>query len=280
MTIEDYHDTLSCKVQGTWNLHEVALELGLELDFFTLLSSISGLCGSKGQANYAAANAFLDAFAMYRSNTLRQPTNSIDLGVIQDVGYMAEHQELQDRYDRQVWHPLNERLLRKVFGFSIMQQQQQQAPNPASAAHMVTGIQVPQLAESLLLRSDARFRFLFSANTGPNGSNKGGQQHEGSADRGIRAVLVMIKAKAEAKAILDATVDVLSKYLSKSLRLAQEMNPSRPLSTYGIDSLAAIEFRNFVKSELGVELTTLEVVSASSLIAIANTIITRLSIIE
>ncbi|ROV86995.1 hypothetical protein VMCG_10816 [Cytospora schulzeri] len=276
MTIEEYHEAQSCKVQGTWNLHEVALDMGLSLDFFTLLSSISGLCGSKGQANYAAANAFLDAFAKHRSETLGQPTTSIDLGVIEDVGYMAEHEELQDRYDRHVWHPLNERLLRKVFGFSILQQDAQQAPNSSSAAHMVTGIQVPQLAQSSLLQSDARFSFLFSGSAGP--AEKGQQRHEGgSTDRGIRAVLVMIKAKAEARAVLEATVEVLSKYLAKSLRLAQELNPSRPLSTYGIDSLAAVEFRNFVKSELGVELTTLEVVSASSLTAISQTIIAKLS---
>lgn len=275
MTVQEYHETLSCKVQGTWNLHEVALDMGLSLDFFTLLSSISGLCGSKGQANYAAANAFLDAFAKYRSETLGQPTTSVDLGIIEDVGYMAEHQELQDRYDRHVWHPLNERLLRKVFGFSILQQDAQQAPNPSSAAHMVTGIQVPQPVQSSLLQSDTRFSFLFSGSA----DEKGQQRHEGgiSTDRGIRAVLVMIKAKAETRAVLDATVDVLSKYLAKSLRLAQELNPSRPLSTYGIDSLAAVEFRNFVKSELGVELTTLEVVSASSLTAISHTIIAKIS---
>ena len=87
----------------------------------------------------------------------------------------------------------------------------------------------------------------------------------------------MIKSKAEKRAILDATADVLSKYLTKSLRLGQELNASRPLSTYGIDSLAAVEFRNFVKSELGVELTTLEVINASSLMAICETILSKIS---
>jgi hypothetical protein len=89
--------------------------------------------------------------------------------------------------------------------------------------------------------------------------------------------LLMIKAKAEARAVVDATVDVLGKYLAKSLRLSQALNRNRPLGTYGINSLAAVEFRNFDKSELDVELTTLEVVSASSLIAISKTIITKIS---
>ena len=53
MTLKEYHDTISSKVQGTWNLHNVALENGNKLDFFTMLSSISGVVGQKGQANYA-----------------------------------------------------------------------------------------------------------------------------------------------------------------------------------------------------------------------------------
>ncbi|KAK8108104.1 uncharacterized protein PG998_010117 [Apiospora kogelbergensis] len=275
MTIDEYHDALSCKVQGTWNLHDVSSGLGLSLDFFTLLSSISGLCGSKGQANYAAANAFLDAFASYRSNTFGQPTTSIDLGVIEDVGYMADHEDLQHRYDNQVWQPISERLLRKIFGFSIMQQDAHQAPSPSSAYQMITGIQVPQPTSSPLL-SDARFSFLFPGAGSDEKDRTGRHQYEGT-DHSIRAILVMIKSKAEKRAILDATADVLSKYLTKSLRLGQELNASRPLSTYGIDSLAAVEFRNFVKSELGVELTTLEVINASSLMAICETILSKIS---
>lgn len=171
MTVEEYHDVLRCKVQGTWNLHTVSAELGLPLDFFTRLSSISGLCGSKGQANYAAANAFLDAFASYRAGTLGQPATSVDLGVIEDIVYMAEREELQHRYDRRVRHPINERLLRKIFGFSIMQQQQKdtrhhQAPinpiqrradghgDPSSSASIVA----PPVRRPLLLTIRRRTR--------------------------------------------------------------------------------------------------------------------------
>ncbi|KAM3420749.1 hypothetical protein BST61_g3997 [Cercospora zeina] len=85
MTFSEYHEAMACKIQGTWNLHNAAEDTGLKLDFFTLLSSISGVIGNRGQANHSAANVFLDAFACFRR---REGLNacSVDLGVIEDAG--------------------------------------------------------------------------------------------------------------------------------------------------------------------------------------------------
>jgi hypothetical protein len=63
MTVQEFHETIGCKVKGTWNLHMASLSQPTRLDFFTLLSSVSGVIGQRGQANYAAANVFLDSFA-------------------------------------------------------------------------------------------------------------------------------------------------------------------------------------------------------------------------
>ncbi|MFD4791185.1 SDR family NAD(P)-dependent oxidoreductase, partial [Streptomyces sp. NPDC058459] len=66
LTETDLADVLRPKADAARLLHEAAVELGLELDAFVLFSSVAGLIGNPGQANYAAANASLDALAQYR----------------------------------------------------------------------------------------------------------------------------------------------------------------------------------------------------------------------
>ncbi|SUA70792.1 putative polyketide synthase pksM [Paenibacillus polymyxa] len=64
---EEFIEVLGPKVKGLVHLDEVSS--GQDLDFFVLFSSISGSMGNPGQADYATANAFMDAYAAYR-NTL------------------------------------------------------------------------------------------------------------------------------------------------------------------------------------------------------------------
>lgn len=74
------------KVAGAWHLH--ALTQDLPLDFFVLFASASGLLGSRGQANHAAANALLDSLARYR-RAHNLPALSIDWGSWSEIGSAA-----------------------------------------------------------------------------------------------------------------------------------------------------------------------------------------------
>ncbi|KAI1747185.1 reducing type I polyketide synthase [Xylaria castorea] len=269
MRIDEYHAVLNCKVKGTLNLHNVSLEEGLALDFFTLLSSISGTYGSKGQANYAAANTFLDAFALYRQG-LGLPACSIDLGVVSNVGYVAGHGDLLSRFDESVFHLINERILRDSLRLSI--QQQSHIPiNAQSASNMITGLRVPQAKDSLLSH-DARFAGLFSQDHSVDDRQAGPQ-----VPKDLESIRAMIHSKAGARLILETTTQVVGKYLLRILRVTDPLDFARPLSAYGIDSLAAVEVRNFLKVELSVELTTLEIINAASLISICERIIEEIS---
>ncbi|KAE8356836.1 hypothetical protein BDV28DRAFT_41348 [Aspergillus coremiiformis] len=87
MTHEEWVTALYPKVKGTWNLHHVLKDT--PLDFFLLISSMVGLLGWPGQANYGAANAFLDAFVKYRQS-LGLPAHTIDLGLMGDIGYVSQ----------------------------------------------------------------------------------------------------------------------------------------------------------------------------------------------
>ena len=63
---DKFEPVFAPKVAGAWNLHFLTRELGIALDFLVFFSSYTSLLGTPGQANYAAANAYLDALARER----------------------------------------------------------------------------------------------------------------------------------------------------------------------------------------------------------------------
>lgn len=90
-TWQNIEKVLRVKAEGAWNLHQITYHL--KLDFFILYSSISSILGIEGQANYAMSNAFLDAFAKYRTMQ-GLPTLTINWGPW-DIGMARDEATLK-----------------------------------------------------------------------------------------------------------------------------------------------------------------------------------------
>ncbi|KAI9659497.1 MAG: putative secondary metabolism biosynthetic enzyme [Bathelium mastoideum] len=94
MTFAEWNQCVQPKVQGTWNLHQATIPT--QLDFFVLFSSICGMVGQWGQANYNSANSFLDAFVNYRHGQ-GLSASVVDIGFMGGVGMAMENDALVEK---------------------------------------------------------------------------------------------------------------------------------------------------------------------------------------
>ena len=76
-TREEIEEVLAPKVSGLVNLDLASKDINL--DFYVLFSSRSGIMGNQGQADYSAANAFMDAYAGYRNSLVAQTSGRAGL---------------------------------------------------------------------------------------------------------------------------------------------------------------------------------------------------------
>ncbi|MXY31280.1 MAG: SDR family NAD(P)-dependent oxidoreductase, partial [Gammaproteobacteria bacterium] len=91
---ERFEEVLWPKILGAWHLHRATVDR--DLDMFVLFSSRVGVMGNPGQANHAAANAFLDQLAGHR-RALGLPGQAIAWGAWSEIGEAAEQKERIER---------------------------------------------------------------------------------------------------------------------------------------------------------------------------------------
>ncbi|KAL4931040.1 beta-ketoacyl reductase [Aspergillus undulatus] len=184
MSLEDWHAVLRPKVQGTWNLHAATLARNINLDLFILFSSLSGIVGQTSQANYAAANTFLDSFAQYR-NQLGLACTAIDLGAMDGVGYLSENQDLLRKMQGTGWRVVQEGELLEGLELAMM------GSSPSSKDHaFLLGISptVPLSSPDSDVRLRRDMRMAVHHNVGSRNSKAG------SANDGLRAFLKSVQS--------------------------------------------------------------------------------------
>ena len=92
-------------ILGSVILHQ--LSLSMDLDFFIMFSSITGVLGNVGQVSYTAANTFLDNLCEYRRHKLGLPALSVNWGAISGTGILARNTDVSDLLEKMGFYSLH-----------------------------------------------------------------------------------------------------------------------------------------------------------------------------
>ena len=264
----DWTDVVRPKVDGAWNLHNTLL--GHNLDFFIMLSSISGVIGNRGQAAYAAANSFLDEFAHYRVSK-GFPATTIDLGVVKDIGFVAERPELQAGLGSLSGDAtLNETDVLALIKLAVTGQIDKHADH-----HCTIGLSFANYNPehpAFFWATDARFSHLRRAAGATVGSNS-----EGS---GLTPKQALKQARSSEDATRVVSDGLIGKLSSVLIIPADEISIEKPVVALGLDSLIAVEVRSWIAREMETTMSTMELMTSSSISGLAEMIVTRSKLCE
>ncbi|RAH64406.1 type I polyketide synthase [Aspergillus aculeatinus CBS 121060] len=275
MTFSDWVTVVEPKVQGTWNLHNV---LPSNLGFFILISSCSGLCGQWGQANYAAANTFLDAFVQYRHHQ-GLPASVIDLGVMGDVGFVARNQNVLRQFQNTGAFVLNEDMFMQAMALAVQRSHPVATKLPtrtySNPSQIVLGLNTAVPASSpanrVAWKNDIRFGIYRNLDRGgetsTTASSKPNSLREFLASAATQPVL--LEEEAAVMKITEAIAVALADFL---MRDQGSIVPTDSFSSLGIDSLVVMEIRNWVRQHLGVDRSVLTILRCPSLFKLAESI--------
>jgi acyl carrier protein len=250
---ESFREVFVPKVMGAWNLHRhVATEA---LDFFVMYSSAASLCGSPGQANYSAANAFLDGLAHLR--TLQgKKAHSIQWGAFAEVG-MAVAQDNRGK---------------RVAGLGAT------SLSPSEGHQMLEKLVFSSLPNVGVIRLNVRqwVESMPSVAGLPYFSDLA--KSVGGPRRGKAAAKLLEKlgnAHDQEKHAL------LMEHLSEQIGVVLQQDPSQldphlPFQNMGVDSLLSLEIRNRLEESVGVRLGATVLYTYATLTALVTHLLENL----
>ncbi|MPY33712.1 SDR family NAD(P)-dependent oxidoreductase [Streptomyces adustus] len=226
------------KAQAAWHLHELTRDL--DLAAFVLYSSLAGTVGSAGQANYAAANAYLDALAEHR-RSLGLPATSLAWGVWEQDGGM---QDLLAHSDRERMSRSGMRALAGDEGLALFDAALH-APDAALVAARfdfaaLRGRSGPDAVPAVL-------RALVPPARRPARAAAGARAVQSLAER-----LGALPPQERHQVVLDLVAEQAAAVLG--LAGAGQVAEDQAFKDLGFDSLTAVELRNQLAARTGVRL--------------------------
>ncbi|KAL9595035.1 MAG: hypothetical protein Q9219_006685 [cf. Caloplaca sp. 3 TL-2023] len=265
MSYSDFCAVLKPKVDGSWNLH---LHLPPELDFFVLLSSVSGVTGARAQANYAAGNTFQNALARHRVS-LGQRCISLDLGPVLMSGAVTE-QGLAASLEAVGLQSISRNPFFALLDYCC--DGSRLVPfegTEKEQSHIITG-----LGGINLLPPERRGQVYWSRKPlfsilGQIVRSSDPAATTQSTPEGPNHAKLLHDAESAAAAVKVVT-DALIRKVAQNLNVPDvDIDAEKPMYAYGIDSLVAVEVRYWLNKELSAEVTIWEIMQAKSLTDLA-----------
>ncbi|WP_344867048.1 type I polyketide synthase, partial [Planomonospora alba] len=258
LTPEQVDAVLRPKVDAAWNLHELAGDVRA----FVLFSSAAGMVVGAGQANYAAANAFLDALAVHRA-AAGLPATSLAYGMwAENTGLGGELAEADlQRMSRLGLPALPAREGLALFDAALATTEPVLAPLKVDqAALRARSDEIPPLLRALV-RVPAR-RVARTGDTA-GGASELGRRLAGLAEAERDRVLLELVRSHVAAVLGHDGIDAVA--------------PARAFREMGFDSLAAVELRNALGAAAGLRLPATLVFDYPTAQAVADYLKERLS---
>ncbi|PQE30561.1 hypothetical protein CJF32_00010098 [Rutstroemia sp. NJR-2017a WRK4] len=266
MTYTQWESVVSAKCKGACNFHHALSSHSL--DFFIALSSVAGIVGNRGQSAYAAANTFLNAFVQYRLSR-GLPAACIDLTAVSDVGYLAENAEKR----AQVLETLGSETINEVEVLALIAAAIDGTMAKSCNGHSITGLHIGDKLDDLFWVNDGKFKRLRDAAVAAKSSAS------------TTIIQMSLRDQVKSSATFDAARTIvcdalMSKVSSVLMVPLEEMDARKPIVVYGMDSLVAIEIRNFITREFQANLQVLEFLAGDSMVGLAEIILKRSKIRE
>lgn len=262
MTFDQWQGAILPKVRASWNLHKYFKS---SLDFFVMLSSVTGIAGNPSQSNYASGNTYLDALARFRS-ARGLPAVSLDLGMVKSVGYVAENKSVAERLLREGLRPLEEEEVLQLIEVAIK--------NPlraTSSCQVITGIAGFEADAKGGWRQDPRFANLQKHDTVVGQAAGGSSSQHGGFN--LKESIANAASVEEATGLISRAI---AGKLSEMFVIPEtDIDEQMPLSKYGVDSLVAVELRNWLVAQTRSEMSIFDVLGSPSLLGLAQKIAQR-----